>query len=220
MYLRVINKSYGRNHSLWKWWPIFDWTMYSVMHSAVLRGFIVICLVSHREFLTAEFLIVSLSGVDSVGTVSASLITYASIQALQPDLVINAGTAGGFKVLLMLLWWLSYNFVLMYWSSGLIIIGILPILFACDIRSFILLLTVLCSFYIYRFFPASVLSYFINHFSLYIFFFIFFTCSFYLDHYKWLHWVRLLVIPTCSTLYLPAVFCCLTDSVFIRRPKC
>ncbi|XP_022896070.1 5'-methylthioadenosine/S-adenosylhomocysteine nucleosidase 2 isoform X2 [Olea europaea var. sylvestris] len=36
-------------------------------------------------------------GVDSVGTVSASLITYASIQALQPDLVINAGTAGGFK---------------------------------------------------------------------------------------------------------------------------
>ncbi|XP_022869092.1 5'-methylthioadenosine/S-adenosylhomocysteine nucleosidase 2-like isoform X2 [Olea europaea var. sylvestris] len=36
-------------------------------------------------------------GVDSVGTVSASLITYASIQALQPDLIINAGTAGGFK---------------------------------------------------------------------------------------------------------------------------
>lgn len=38
------------------------------------------------------------SGVDNVGTVSASLVTYASIQALQPDLVINAGTAGGFKV--------------------------------------------------------------------------------------------------------------------------
>uniref|UniRef100_A0A2N9F1S6 Nucleoside phosphorylase domain-containing protein n=1 Tax=Fagus sylvatica TaxID=28930 RepID=A0A2N9F1S6_FAGSY len=36
-------------------------------------------------------------GVDSVGTVSASLVTYASIQALKPDLVINAGTAGGFK---------------------------------------------------------------------------------------------------------------------------
>lgn len=36
-------------------------------------------------------------GVDSVGTVSASLLTYASIQALQPDLIINAGTAGGFK---------------------------------------------------------------------------------------------------------------------------
>ncbi|GAB4838467.1 5'-methylthioadenosine/S-adenosylhomocysteine nucleosidase [Ancistrocladus abbreviatus] len=35
--------------------------------------------------------------VDSVGTVSASLVTYASIQALQPDLIINAGTAGGFK---------------------------------------------------------------------------------------------------------------------------
>lgn len=53
----------------------------------------------HSEFPTAVFLIVSLSGVDSVGTVSASLITYASIQALQPDLIINAGTAGGFKVL-------------------------------------------------------------------------------------------------------------------------
>ncbi|XP_050235104.1 5'-methylthioadenosine nucleosidase-like isoform X2 [Mercurialis annua] len=36
-------------------------------------------------------------GVDSVGTISASLITYAGIQALQPDLIINAGTAGGFK---------------------------------------------------------------------------------------------------------------------------
>lgn len=36
-------------------------------------------------------------GVDSVGTVSSSLLTYASVQALQPDLIINAGTAGGFK---------------------------------------------------------------------------------------------------------------------------
>ncbi|KAJ4716716.1 5'-methylthioadenosine/S-adenosylhomocysteine nucleosidase [Melia azedarach] len=36
-------------------------------------------------------------GVDSVGTVSASLATYATIQALKPDLIINAGTAGGFK---------------------------------------------------------------------------------------------------------------------------
>uniref|UniRef100_A0A1D1XN71 5'-methylthioadenosine/S-adenosylhomocysteine nucleosidase 2 n=1 Tax=Anthurium amnicola TaxID=1678845 RepID=A0A1D1XN71_9ARAE len=39
----------------------------------------------------------SLLGVDSVGTISASLVTYASIQALKPDLIINAGTAGGFK---------------------------------------------------------------------------------------------------------------------------
>ncbi|KAJ0964369.1 hypothetical protein J5N97_029491 [Dioscorea zingiberensis] len=36
-------------------------------------------------------------GVDSVGTVSASLVTYSSIQALKPDLIINAGTAGGFR---------------------------------------------------------------------------------------------------------------------------
>ncbi|CAA7391331.1 unnamed protein product [Spirodela intermedia] len=39
----------------------------------------------------------SLLGVDSVGTISASLVTYSSIQALRPDLIINAGTAGGFK---------------------------------------------------------------------------------------------------------------------------
>ncbi|XP_031393468.1 5'-methylthioadenosine/S-adenosylhomocysteine nucleosidase 1-like isoform X3 [Punica granatum] len=36
-------------------------------------------------------------GVDSVGTVSAALVAYASIQALKPDLIINAGTAGGLK---------------------------------------------------------------------------------------------------------------------------
>ncbi|BAT77558.1 5'-methylthioadenosine/S-adenosylhomocysteine nucleosidase-like [Vigna umbellata] len=36
-------------------------------------------------------------GVDSVGTISSALVTYAAIQTLQPDLIINAGTAGGFK---------------------------------------------------------------------------------------------------------------------------
>ncbi|KAG0614754.1 hypothetical protein M758_6G201600 [Ceratodon purpureus] len=36
-------------------------------------------------------------GVDSVGTVPASLLTYAAGVALQPDLIINAGTAGGFQ---------------------------------------------------------------------------------------------------------------------------
>ncbi|KAJ4962369.1 hypothetical protein NE237_022308 [Protea cynaroides] len=36
-------------------------------------------------------------GVDNVGTISGSLVTYASIEALKPDLVINAGTSGGFK---------------------------------------------------------------------------------------------------------------------------
>ncbi|PIM98705.1 Adenosylhomocysteine nucleosidase [Handroanthus impetiginosus] len=39
-----------------------------------------------------------ISRVDSVGTISASLLTSASIQALQPDLIINAGPAAGFKV--------------------------------------------------------------------------------------------------------------------------
>ncbi|CAM8936699.1 unnamed protein product [Rhodiola kirilowii] len=38
-----------------------------------------------------------LLGVECVGTVPAALVTYASIQALKPDLIINAGTAGGFK---------------------------------------------------------------------------------------------------------------------------
>ncbi|KAI4342133.1 hypothetical protein MLD38_026790 [Melastoma candidum] len=35
-------------------------------------------------------------GVNNVGTVPAALATYASIQALKPDLIINAGTVGGF----------------------------------------------------------------------------------------------------------------------------
>ena len=37
------------------------------------------------------------SGVDSVGTISSALVTYAAIQSFKPDLIINAGTAGGFK---------------------------------------------------------------------------------------------------------------------------
>lgn len=36
-------------------------------------------------------------GVDNVGTVPGALVTYASTQALQPDLIINIGMAGGFK---------------------------------------------------------------------------------------------------------------------------
>ncbi|KAG0626026.1 hypothetical protein M758_2G097200 [Ceratodon purpureus] len=36
-------------------------------------------------------------GVDSVGTVPSSLLTYAAGVALQPDLIINAGTAGAFQ---------------------------------------------------------------------------------------------------------------------------
>ncbi|XP_042507066.1 5'-methylthioadenosine/S-adenosylhomocysteine nucleosidase-like [Macadamia integrifolia] len=36
-------------------------------------------------------------GVDSVGTITASLVTFASIQELKPDLIINAGTSRGFQ---------------------------------------------------------------------------------------------------------------------------
>lgn len=35
--------------------------------------------------------------VDNVGTVPAALASYLAIQAFKPDLVISAGTAGGFK---------------------------------------------------------------------------------------------------------------------------
>ena len=37
-------------------------------------------------------------GVCSVGTVPAALATYAVLSTLKPDLLLNAGTAGGFKV--------------------------------------------------------------------------------------------------------------------------
>lgn len=37
------------------------------------------------------------TGVDHIGTVSAGLITYLALQAFKPDLVISAGTAGGFR---------------------------------------------------------------------------------------------------------------------------
>jgi 5'-methylthioadenosine nucleosidase len=36
-------------------------------------------------------------GVDNVGTVPAALSTFLAISQLKPDLVVNAGTAGGFK---------------------------------------------------------------------------------------------------------------------------
>lgn len=37
-------------------------------------------------------------GVDSIGTIPSALATYAAVLALQPYLIINAGTAGGSKV--------------------------------------------------------------------------------------------------------------------------
>lgn len=36
-------------------------------------------------------------GVDNVGTVPSAVLTYAAIDAFKPDVIINAGTAGGFK---------------------------------------------------------------------------------------------------------------------------
>jgi hypothetical protein len=75
----------------------FGSTMATVRHELVMG--------TEAAVLNSDFLLLILkmvnaffSGVDSVGTVSASLVTYASIQALKPDLIINAGTAGGFKV--------------------------------------------------------------------------------------------------------------------------
>jgi len=46
-----------------------------------------------------NFLYVYFAGVDSVGTVPSSLLAYAAGVTLRPDLIINAGTAGGFQVL-------------------------------------------------------------------------------------------------------------------------
>ena len=37
-------------------------------------------------------------GVDNVGTVPSAVLAYAALEAFHPDLLINAGTAGGFKV--------------------------------------------------------------------------------------------------------------------------
>jgi len=42
-------------------------------------------------------------GVDNVGTTPAALSTYLAITQMSPDLVINAGTAGGFKAKVLLL---------------------------------------------------------------------------------------------------------------------
>eukprot|EP00947_MAST-08B_sp_MAST-8B-sp1_P005069 g5069.t1 len=39
----------------------------------------------------------AVEGVDSVGTVPAALNTFLAIQSFKPDLIINAGTCGGFK---------------------------------------------------------------------------------------------------------------------------
>ena len=36
-------------------------------------------------------------GVDNIGTVAAGLTAYVALQEFKPDLVISAGTAGGFK---------------------------------------------------------------------------------------------------------------------------
>lgn len=55
-----------------------------------------VCLDLSTDFF--HIIMCCLAGVDSVGTISASLVTYSSIHALRPDLIINAGTAGGFKV--------------------------------------------------------------------------------------------------------------------------
>eukprot|EP00897_Mesotaenium_endlicherianum_P006264 jgi/Mesen1/5666/ME000288S04877 len=37
------------------------------------------------------------NGVDNVGTVPSAVLTYAAVEKLKPDLIVNAGTAGGFK---------------------------------------------------------------------------------------------------------------------------
>ena len=43
-------------------------------------------------------IVLLLPDVDNVGTVPSAVLTYAAIEAFKPDIIINAGTAGGFKV--------------------------------------------------------------------------------------------------------------------------
>lgn len=64
--------------------PNFPWLIYSGRSSGVAVHVVV-----PGEDPTHE--------VDQVGTVPASLLAYAAIRALKPDLLINAGTAGGFR---------------------------------------------------------------------------------------------------------------------------
>lgn len=42
-----------------------------------------------------------LLGGNNIGTISAALVTFASVVELKPDLIINAGTAGGLSVSLI-----------------------------------------------------------------------------------------------------------------------
>lgn len=48
-------------------------------------------------------------GVDNVGTVPASLASYLAILALNPDLVISAGTAGGFQAQVRMHAWSAHE---------------------------------------------------------------------------------------------------------------
>lgn len=66
-------------------------------------------------------------GVDSIGTVSASLVTYATVQALKPDLIINAGTAGGFKVFSFFSFIYNYDWFLKNGTLGCLLHGRLAI---------------------------------------------------------------------------------------------
>lgn len=43
-------------------------------------------------------------GVDNVGTIPAALAAYLAVQAFTPDLVISAGTAGGFRSQVSVIW--------------------------------------------------------------------------------------------------------------------
>jgi hypothetical protein len=44
-------------------------------------------------------------GVDLIGTVPAAISSYLALQAFKPDLLISAGTAGGFKCQVLGCWW-------------------------------------------------------------------------------------------------------------------
>lgn len=58
------------------------------------------CLFSASQvFYSIRPVLVPVLQVDNVGTVPAALSTYLAAQAFKPDIIISAGTAGGFKAM-------------------------------------------------------------------------------------------------------------------------
>ncbi|KHN33695.1 COBRA-like protein 2 [Glycine soja] len=81
--LTISNYNYNRNYSNWN---------VLVQHPGFTQK------ARTYSFNSTKLPTLGLQGVDSIGTIPSALATYAAVLALQPYLIINAGTAGGFKI--------------------------------------------------------------------------------------------------------------------------